>query len=418
MTAEYAVLAGLDWADQKHDVCWLDVATGQMHTQTVQQRPERINEWIGELSAKYPGQRFAICLEQTRGAVVYALMGYPQVDLYPVNPVTLSDYRNAFHPSGAKDDPTDARLLLDLLLRHRESLKLWKPDTESTRLLRGLCEDRRKLVDCRTALCNSLRAKLKEYFPQALELAGEEFFSEMTCAFLKKWPRFEMVAAARPETLRRFYYAHHARSEAQIHKRLDVIASSRPLTTDAAIIEAGMTWVAALVDQIRSLNRSIQGYEKRIAGLFQDHPDAFIFRSLPGAGPQLAPRLLTAFGTDRSRYATAVDVNTYFGVAPVIERSGKQTWVHWRWHCPKFLRQSVVEFASKSVGYSQWAAVYYHEQIRRGKDHQAAVRALAFKWDRIIFRCWQDRVPYDEAKYLASLQRHGSWIVAKLTNAA
>ena len=414
MSHQYAVLIGLDWADQKHDICWMDTESGQTGTLVLEHRPERLNEWVCELTAKYPGQRFAVCMEQSRGPVVYALMEYPQVDLYPINPVTLSDYRNAFHPSGAKDDPTDAGLLLDLLVRHREALKLWAPDTEETRLLRAFCENRRKAVDMRTSLCNSLRSKLKEYYPQALHLVGENLFSELSCAFLMKWPTFEQLNAAQSHTVRRFYYAHHCRSEQRISERLQLIAASRPLTTDAAVIEAGVLWIKTLVAQIRGLNKAIKQYDKRITEVFNQHPDGFIFKSLPGAGKQLAPRVLVAFGTDRDRYEAAVQVSTYLGIAPVIERSGKQEWVHWRWHCPKFLRQGLVEFACKSIGFSEWARLYYQEQIKRGKSHQAAVRALAFKWIRIIFRCWQQRIPYDESRYLSALQRGGSWIPAKL----
>jgi transposase len=417
MSEEYAVLVGLDWADQKHDLCWRETATRCIQTLVLEQRPERVNEFICTLIAKYPGQRIAVCLEQSRGPVVYALMGYAQVDLYPVNPVTLADYRNAFRPSGAKDDPSDAALLLDLLERHRDALKVWRPDTEHTRLLRSLCEDRRKAVDARSALCNSLRARLKEYFPQALQLVGEDLFSELCCAFLMKWPSFEAVASARADTFRRFYYAQHSRSEQQIQQRQEVIAASRPLTTDGAVVEAGIRWVKTLVAQIRAFNRAIEDYDQRITELFKSHPDAFIFASFPGAGKQLAPRVLTVFGTDRDRYPMSVNVATYTGIAPVIERSGQQVWTRWRWHCPKFLRQSLVEFAGKSVMFSAWAKVYYNEQIKRGKGHNAAVRALAFKWLRILFRCWKERTPYDEAKYLAALQRHGSWIAAAIKNA-
>jgi transposase len=418
MSEEYAVLIGLDWADQKHDLCWLETDTGKVSTLVLEHRPEKINEWASDLIARHPGRRFAICLEQSRGAVVYALMGYAEVDIYPVNPAALSDYRKAFRPSGAKDDPSDAGLLLDFLRRHRETLKLWQPDTEQTRLLRSLCEDRRKAVDLRTTLCNSLRSKLKEYYPQALKLIGDDLFHELCCAFLTKWPSFDVLASVRLETIRRFYYAHHCRSEQQIVERLELIANSRPLTTDRAVIHAGSLWVETITGQIRALNRSVDCYDKHIGDLFKTHPDRFIFESFPGAGKQLAPRLVAAFGTDRNRYESATNVATYFGIAPVIERSGKQMWIRWRWHCPKFLRQSAVEFACKSIGFSVWANVYYKEQIKRGKGHQAAVRALAFKWIRILFRCWQDRTPYDEGKYLAALERHGSWIAAALKTAA
>lgn len=418
MKTEYAVLVGLDWADQKHVLCCRETATGQLETRALVQSPESINEWIADLMASHPGGRIAVCLEQSRGPVVYALMEYAQVDVFPVNPVTVADYRKAFRPSGAKDDPTDAALMLDLLERHPEALRIWSPDDECTRLLRSLCEDRRKAVDARSALSNALGAQLKGYYPQALKLIGEHLYTEMGCALLMKWPHFELVAAARPDTVRKFYYAHHARSKALIQERLALIAASQPLTTDAAIVEAGVLRVHTLVAQIRALNRAIQSYDQRINEVFKAHPDAFIFTSFPGAGKQLAPRLVAAFGTDRSRYETASNLATYSGVAPVIERSGNQSWTHWRWHCPKFLRQSLVEFASKSIGFSVWANLYYREQIRRGKRHHAAVRALAFKWLRILFRCWQERCPYNEARYLAALQRHGSWIAKAITDAA
>lgn len=418
MNTDYAVRVGLDWADQKHDLCWRDTASDQRHTLVLENRPERINAWVVEQLARHPGGRIAVCLEQSRGAVIYALMGYPQVDLFPVNPLSLAQYRKALRPSGAKDDPHDAALMLDLLERHPELLCRWRPDTEPTRLLRSLCEDRRKLVDRRTALDHSLCARLKEYYPQALALIGDHAYSPLACAWLRRWPRFEAVAAARPDTVRRFYHAHHVRGDALIGERLALIAASRPLTTDAAVVEASIRWVQALLPQIQALNQAIHAYDQRISQLFAAHSDALIFAGAPGAGRQLAPRLLTVFGTDRTRYTCADEVATYTGVAPVIARSGKQCWVHWRWSCPTFLRQSLVEFAGHSVGSSAWAKVFYDEQIRRGKNHNAAVRALAFKWIRILFRCWQDRVPYDEATYLAALQRHGSWIAAALKSAA
>jgi hypothetical protein len=122
----------------------------------------------------------------------------------------------------------------------------------------------------------------------------------------------------------------------------------------------------------------------------------------------LAPRLLAAFGSQRDRYRNADELQTYSGIAPVTERSGKRKWVHFRWACPKFLRQSFHEWAGHSIAQSVWARAYYQQQRGRGSDHHAAVRALAFKWIRILFRCWKDRVAYDENKYLAALAKRGS----------
>ena len=126
----------------------------------------------------------------------------------------------------------------------------------------------------------------------------------------------------------------------------------------------------------------------------------------------MAPRLLAALGSQRDRYASAEEVQKYSGIALVTERSGKKKWVHFRWACPKFLRQSFHEWAGHSIAQSVWARAYYQQQRQRGKDHHAVVRALAFKWIRIVFRCWQDRVAYDETRYLRTLATRGSHLTS------
>jgi transposase len=144
--------------------------------------------------------------------------------------------------------------------------------------------------------------------------------------------------------------------------------------------------------------------------------DADLFAALPGAGAQFAPRLLVAFGEDRQRFPSADSLCRYAGIAPVTERSGHKHWVHWRYSCPKFLRQSFVEWANEPIRHSFWARAFYQHQRDKGKSHQMAVRALAFKWIRILWRCWQDRRPYDEAKYLMSLEAKGSPLIGYFAN--
>jgi transposase len=130
--------------------------------------------------------------------------------------------------------------------------------------------------------------------------------------------------------------------------------------------------------------------------------------------PAMVPRLLAAFGSQRDRYQSAADLQTFSGIAPVTERSGKSKWVRVRWACPHFLRQTLHEWAAHSIGYCDWAGAYYQLQRDRGENHHAAVRALAFKWIRIAFRCWKDAVPYDDARYMESLRRLGSPLIAAL----
>ncbi len=315
--------------------------------------PEALAEWLGELQARYPGQRLALCLEQNRGALIYALMGHAFLDLYPINPVTLSKYREAFAPSRAKDDPSDAKLLSEILRLHREKLAVWKPDEPQTRLLGFLNEERRKAVNLRTKLILRLQATLKLYFPQALQWVGTDLAYPMACDWLLKWATLEAIQKAKPQTVRAFYYAHNARRPHRVKGMIDAIAAARPLTQDVPVIAASKLTVQMLAKQLRLLHSSITEYNQQIAALFKQHPDAFLFESLPGAGATLAPRLLSAFGTDRARYSNAPQLQTYAGIAPVIERSGKSCWTHWRWNCPKFLRQTFHEFAKSSIPWTR-----------------------------------------------------------------
>jgi transposase len=164
--SEYAALIGIDWADQKHDICLIDRASNKQEASLLKHSPKSIDEWARSLQVRFAGQQIAVCLEQSRGPLIYALMKYDFFVLYPINPSTLSRYRQAFSPSRHKDDRTDAAYLAELLLHHREHLRAWRPDDEQTRTLRSLVEHRRRLVDDRTRISNRLTSLLKGYFPQ------------------------------------------------------------------------------------------------------------------------------------------------------------------------------------------------------------------------------------------------------------
>jgi transposase len=112
-----------------------------------------------------------------------------------------------------------------------------------------------------------------------------------------------------------------------------------------------------------------------IAAVAHGLPDYRLFSALPGAGSILAPRLLVAFGEERQRYASAAQLQQYSGIAPVVERSGNKCWIHWRWACSTFLRQTFIEWAGATIPRSFWAAAYYRRQLEKGCSHQVAVRA-------------------------------------------
>ena len=417
-SAEYAAVVGLDWADQKHDVCLLVPGAAQPERAVLRHSAETIAAWVAQLRQRFGGRPVAIALEQSRGGLIAALMAHEGLVLYPINPGALAKYRHSFAPSRAKDDPTDAELLAELIVKHPEKFRPWRPDSAATRQLAALVQARRHAVNLRTRLSNTLRSTLKGYFPQALELVGEDLFTPLACDFLAKWPSVPALQRARPQTLRAFYYRHNSRRADVIEQRLTAIATMQPLTTDAAIVTPAVLTVQLLVGQLRSLTAGIGRYEQQIAAGFAAHEDAPIFASFPGAGPTFAPRLLAALGTDRTRFASVQSLQQYSGIAPVTERSGNRCWVHWRWACPKFLRQSVHEYANESIRHSLWARAYYQQQMQKGSSHAAATRALAFKWQRIMWRCWQDRQPYNEVYYLTMLQKRGSKLLKLIAEPA
>jgi transposase len=241
------------------------------------------------------------------------------------------------------------------------------------------------------------------YYPQALRWLPD-LHAPLAGEFLKRWPTLPLLQKARRETLETFFHQHNCRSEELIRKRLEEIPQAVVATTDAAIVDSSVAMVRALVDLLAVLRTHIAALDREIAATAATHPELPILASLPGAGPVMVPRLIAALGTQRERFACASEVSAATGIAPVKQASGQSEWIHFRWACPKFLRQSFHEWAGHSLAQSTWAQAFYREQIRKGKGHHAAVRALAFKWQRILFRCWKDRRPYDEQRYLAAAE--------------
>jgi transposase len=274
-------------------------------------------------------------------------------------------------------------------------------------MLASLVEQRRNLVDDKIRITNRLRVALKQYYPQMLEWF-DHIDTPLFCDFLIRWPTLLQVKRARKSTLRKFFHEHNMRFEHVVERRLNAIKTAAPLTLDEAVVVPHRLQALVYVEQLRVMLEAIKRFDIEIESVAKQHDDYALFTALPGAGPSLAPRLLVAFGEQRERYKTAADLQKYSGIAPVTERSGKKHWVHWRWQCPTFLRQTFVEWAAQTINKSYWAGEFYRQQREKGSTYQAAVRALAFKWIRILFRCWQTRIPYDEVVYLKALERRGS----------
>jgi transposase len=408
---EFAALIGLDWGHSSHAIA-MQISGEQTETLTLDHSAENLHQWLDQLEKRLGGRPVAVAIEASKGAAVYALLERAWVTVYPIHPATSTRHRAAFRPSGAKDDTPDALVLLSLLEHHRDRLRPLELEDEGTRTLARLVEARRKAVDRRSLLSNQLQSMLRDYFPQALELIGENLAVPLALDFLEKWPRLTDVQAAKNATIKSFYQRHNVRRPELIQARLERIRAARLLTRDAAVIEVAVRVVRLLVAELRVLQEHISEFETAIAQSFAAHPEKNLFRELPGAGPALAPRLLVAFGTLRHRFANATAMQRYFGVAPVTEKSGGRVWIHWRWNAPAFLRQTLVEWAGQTVVYCPWAKAYYQQQRTKRVGHWAILRALAFKWLRILCRCWQRSELYNQEKYLRQLEQRRSPIAA------
>ena len=358
--ATFAAFVGLDWADAQHEVCLPAAGSAQRAPSRLDHTPAAIEAWGCSLPKRCEGKPIAIGLALNKGPIVCALRTYHCLVLFPINPLTLARYREAFPPSRAQDDPTDAALQL-ALRTHRDTLPPLKPQSPAIRAL---------------------------------------------------------AQRARRSPLETFLRAHHVRSADVIAQRLNAIKAAIPLTTDAGILTPNVLLVPALVAPLRVTLQAIADCDTAIAQRAQAHPDFPLFDALPGAGAVFAPRRLVAFGAQRERVTSAAELQKYAGIAPVPARSGKKSWGHWRCQCPTRLRQPFVEWAAASIRHACWARGYSQQQCAAGNAHQAAVRALAFKWIRLLFRCWQERTPYDASVSLTALNRRGSSLIHHLAKAA
>jgi len=339
---------------------------------------------------------------------------FSDVVVFPLNPAAVRSYCRSFAVSNAHSDASDAARIAEYVHLHHAELRARVAASPAMRRLQALVEHRRSLVDERTGLLNRTLALLKLYYPQAIALLSVDRWRPMDCEFLLRWPSLQALQSARPATLRAFWHQHGSRSLRMEAARLAIIAAARPLTIEPETIEPMVMRLTTLVLQMRLLGECIVTAEKEIARVATAFEDYVFFRALPGAGSTFAPRLLAAFGEDRSRWTDAASLLAYSGIAPVTRQSGKARSVVRRIHCPNFLRQTFHEWACESWKHSRWARAFYAYHKQRGKTFHTIMRMLAFKWNRILMRAWHNHTPYDESQYTQALILRGSPICAYL----
>jgi len=414
--SNYCAFIGIDWADKKHDICIMVQGTRKMDHRVIEHNPQKIDEWLQSLKKQFNGQRIAVGIEGSKGPLINLLVHYPFLTLFQINPLSLSQYRKSFRVSSAKDDVNDSQLICEMVAKHMDRLRVIKADDEPTRELKILSEQRRKIVQQRVGIVNQLKVHLKQYYPLALEVAGKELYSKMSCEFLLKFSTHEQLSFTSDRGLKMFYQKQGCHSKT-IDRKIQSIKEAKPLTVDNILTENMAMTTRLYARMLLEIAASVQEYDDKIQKKLSEHPDGHIFKSLPGAGSIFAARLASVYGSDRDKFPASADVQKFSGVAPITQKSGNTQAILFRFACPKFIRQTFVEFAESSIPYSIWAKAFYTMQKAKGKSYQMALRALAFKWIRIITKCWKDNKPYNEVTYIKSLQKRKSPLLKYLIEA-
>lgn len=412
-TSNPVLFVGIDWADKKHDLYWIH-ADGRSGRREIEQSPEAVEELVIQITEMAGGGPVVVALEKSRGPLQFGLMFRQGITLYPIDPKQFARYRDSFASSGAKSDQGDAFLLARMLRERYRDLKPLTPDDEPTRRIAHLCQARRQLVDDSTRLKLQLQALLKTYFPSLLTFG--DVAGDLVLEVLRRWPDPRQFRRAHPKALKSLFRKHGLRKDEQLQERIDAVRNTTLLTRDAPLIESLVFRVTALAGQLKPVLEQIAEMEKALHQAMQAHPDAALFQECPGAGKAMAPRLLAAFGSDRERFTHGDEMAVISGIAPVTRQSGKTKIVTRRRGCSKFLKQTFHEFADHARKWCRWSKAYYAWLRSKQMRHHAAVRKLASRWIRILYRMWKTRTPYDEARYLQRLHQNNHPLLKFLEN--
>jgi len=398
--------AGIDWGNATHSVCLIDESGQEVEAFDVAHDSAGLDELVGRLKKREP--LAGVAIETSRGPLVSALVD-AGITVFPVNPKVSKAWRNGWSANGVKTDPGDARAIAHGLRQHHQNLRPLLLDSPLARELAILCADQKHLIQQRTALVNSLIAALKAYYPQALEWF-DDWTSPTSHDFIITFPTPASLRAASKKRLTGFLKTHRIGLSALWLRRIDAArAAAAPPENSATtpVCAAKALLAVSTAKQLRTLDAALAEYKKRIRELFENHPDSGIFTSLPGAGEKLAPRLLSSFGDNRAKFRNAASVQALSGVVPYKFKSGKIDFDRFRYACDKEFRDAMTSFAYQSTRFCPWAGAFYAKARAAGQSHFQALRNLAAKWAKIIFRMWTEYATYDESIITRSLALHG-----------
>jgi transposase len=394
------MFVGIDWAKESHDVCVVDPAGKIRGRATVGHSREGFGELARHLGSWAEQGQILVGIERPEGRLVDRILeaGYPIV---VIPTFAMKDLRRRYAVGGAKSDPGDAYVIADVARTDGHRLRRLEPLSEQTKALRSVVRARGDLVHQRVAIGNQLRSCLEAYWPGAAVIFAD-VCSEIALAFVERYPTPESASRLGEVRLASFLKKAGYSGRRSAVELLDRLRSA-PTGVFGVEAEARADSVRAMVRVMRSLNHSIKDLDRAVIAHLGEHPDAEVFTSLPRSGRINAAQMLAEWGDCREAYPEPDAVSMLGGLCPVTHASGKHRDVSFRWACNKRLREAITTFADNSRHASPWAAEIYRRAINRGCDHPHAVRILARAWVRVIWRCWQDRRPYDPALHGAAV---------------
>jgi transposase len=402
----HMIFVGDDWAEDHHDVHLMDDNGARLASRRLPEGLAGIGEFH-QILARHTEEadQVMIGIETDRGLWVTALVaaGYR---VYAINPMAAARYRDRHHVSGAKSDAADAKLLADLVRTDRHNHRRVAGDSADVEAVKVLARAHQNLIWTRNQHTNALRSALREYYPGALEVF-DDLHDRDAIAILGRAPSPLQAAGLSLSKIRSALKA-AGRQRNLDSRALEIQTALRTeqLAASAAVAAAFGASTRALVGIIAELNRQIIELETELSTHFETHPDADIYRSLPGLGVILGARVLGEFGDDPNRYTTAKCRKNYAGTSPLTVASGKKRAVLARHVRNRRLYDAVDQWAFCALNLSPGARAFYDTRRAAGDLHHQALRALGNRLVGILHGCLRHHTLYDEHKAWAHRQHN------------
>jgi transposase len=381
-------------------VCIVDPSGKVLDRFAVAHDRDGLADLIARLGRHGPPGATPIAIERPSGLLVDTLVEAGFI-VTPIHPNVVKACRPRYRAVAAKSDPGDAYILSDILRTDGHRLTPLSPQSDAIKALKALVRGRDDLVASRVVLANQLRALLESFWPGAAGLFAD-IASPIALAFLDRYPTPEAAHRLGEKRMAAFLAQNQYCGRRSVADLLSRLRSAPRGSAGEAEADAKGELVRAVARSLESLVAQIAKLTSRIEHAVAELPEGRIVMSFPRAGRICAAQITAELGDVRARFQSEDHLAAEAGVAPVTYESGRSRGVAWRWACNKRLRAAVTCFADNSRHASPWAADVYRKARQRGCRHAHAVRILARAWLRILWRAWQDGIPYNPDKHSAA----------------